>query len=57
VGARTLYLLPGGEWHFCRGDHPRTEITRLRSDTGFRPEYDVEPSVRDDIDWLRRHAR
>jgi UDP-glucose 4-epimerase len=31
------------------------DITRLRDDTGFVPEYDVERSVRDYVDWLRSH--
>ena len=33
------------------------DITRLREDTGFRPEYDVERAVADYVDWLRRHDR
>lgn len=33
------------------------DITRLRSDTGFEPEYDVERSVFDYVDWLRSHDR
>jgi nucleoside-diphosphate-sugar epimerase len=37
------------------GDH--LDITRLRADTGFRPEYDVERAVPDYVDWLRRHDR
>jgi UDP-glucose 4-epimerase len=39
-------------------DRPRDfylDITRLRDDTGFVPEYDVERSVRDYVDWLRSH--
>ncbi len=31
------------------------DITRLRADTGFQPEYDVERAVPDYVDWLRRH--
>jgi UDP-glucose 4-epimerase len=31
------------------------DTTRLRADTGFRPEYDVDRAVPDYIDWLRRH--
>ena len=31
------------------------DITRLRVDTGFRPEYDVERAVPDYVDWLRKH--
>ncbi|KAB2349115.1 NAD-dependent epimerase/dehydratase family protein [Actinomadura rudentiformis] len=33
------------------------DITRLRADTGFRPEYDVERAVPDYVDWLKRHDR
>jgi UDP-glucose 4-epimerase len=33
------------------------DITRLRQDTGFEPEYDVEASVRDYVEWLRHHDR
>jgi UDP-glucose 4-epimerase len=29
------------------------DITRLRDDTGYQPEYDTEQSVVDYIDWLR----
>ncbi|MFF0522981.1 NAD-dependent epimerase/dehydratase family protein [Actinomadura nitritigenes] len=39
-------------------DQPRPnylDITRLREDTGFRPEFDVENAVPDYVDWLRRH--
>jgi nucleoside-diphosphate-sugar epimerase len=31
------------------------DTTRLREDTGFRPEYDVERAVPDYVGWLRRH--
>jgi UDP-glucose 4-epimerase len=33
------------------------DTTRLRADTGFRPEYDVERGVPDYVDWLRGHDR
>jgi UDP-glucose 4-epimerase len=33
------------------------DTTRLQADTGFRPEYDVERSVPDYVDWLRGHDR
>jgi UDP-glucose 4-epimerase len=33
------------------------DTTRLREDTGFRPEYDVERALPDYVDWLRRHDR
>jgi UDP-glucose 4-epimerase len=31
------------------------DITRLREDTGFGATYDIERSVADYLDWLRRH--
>ncbi|HWL96887.1 MAG TPA: NAD(P)-dependent oxidoreductase [Nocardioidaceae bacterium] len=33
------------------------DTTRLREDTGFRTEYDVERAVPDYVDWLRGHDR
>jgi UDP-glucose 4-epimerase len=33
------------------------DTTRLRADTGFRPEYDVERAVPDYVGWLRGHDR
>jgi nucleoside-diphosphate-sugar epimerase len=33
------------------------DTTRLRADTGFQPEHDVERAVPDYVDWLRRHDR
>ena len=33
------------------------DLTRLRTDTGFLPEYDVERAVPDYVDWLRTHDR
>ena len=33
------------------------DTTRLRADTGFQPEYDVERAVPDYVDWLTRHDR
>ncbi|MGI5126771.1 NAD-dependent epimerase/dehydratase family protein [Pseudonocardia sp. CA-107938] len=37
------------------GNH--LDITRLREDTGFRPEFDVERTVADYAAWLRTHER
>jgi UDP-glucose 4-epimerase len=37
--------------------HNYLDITRLREDTGFRAEYDVERAVPDYVDWLRGHER
>jgi UDP-glucose 4-epimerase len=33
------------------------DICRLREDTGFRPDYDVEHAVSNYADWLRGHDR
>jgi len=33
------------------------DTTRLRQDTGFRPEYDVERAVPDYVGWLTSHPR
>lgn len=41
--------LPSGE----ASPHLVLDITRLREDTGYRPEYDTERAVADYLDWLR----
>ena len=33
------------------------DITRLRADTDFRPEYEAERAVPDYVDWLKDHDR
>ncbi len=33
------------------------DTSRLRADTGFRAEYDVERAVPDYVDWLKAHER
>lgn len=47
-------ILPKGRNPDRPGDN-HLDTTRLRDDTGFRPEYDVERAVPDYVDWLRRH--
>jgi UDP-glucose 4-epimerase len=47
--------LPDG--HSPERPHNYLDITRLREDTGFAPEYDVERAVADYADWLRTHDR
>ena len=37
--------------------HNYLDTTRLREDTAFQPEYDVERAVPDYVDWLRGHDR
>ena len=31
------------------------EITRIKEDVGYRPQYDIERGVKEYIDWLRKH--
>ncbi|WP_214408014.1 NAD-dependent epimerase/dehydratase family protein [Pseudonocardia lacus] len=55
--------VPGADITLPDGRNPdrpadnHLDITRLREDTGFRPEYDVERAVRDYVDWLGKHDR
>ena len=45
----TFTLPPGG------GDHPRwLDITRLRQDTGYEPDYDPPRAAADYVAWLRQ---
>jgi UDP-glucose 4-epimerase len=48
--------LPAGRNPDRPGDN-YLDIARLRADTGFRPEYDVERTVPDYVDWLRGHSK
>ena len=56
-------VVPGANITLPEGRNPDQppdnylDITRLRKDTGFRPEYDVERAVPDYVDWLRGHDR
>jgi UDP-glucose 4-epimerase len=55
--------VPGANIALPQGRHPDRppdnylDTTRLRADTGFQPEYDVERAVPDYVDWLRGHDR
>jgi len=55
--------VPGADITLPEGRNPDRppdnylDITRLQSDTRFRPEYDVERAVPDYVGWLRRHDR
>jgi UDP-glucose 4-epimerase len=55
--------VPGADVTLPAGRNPdrppdyHLDITRLREDTGFRPEYDVERAVPDYAGWLRGHDR
>jgi UDP-glucose 4-epimerase len=55
--------VPGANIRLPEGRNPDwspdnyLDITRLREDTGFQPEYDVERAVPDYVDWLRTHDR
>jgi UDP-glucose 4-epimerase len=56
-------VVPGANIALPEGRNPDRppdnylDTTRLRADTGFRPEYDVEHAVPDYVDWLRGHDR
>jgi UDP-glucose 4-epimerase len=56
-------VVPGANITLPEGRNPDRppdnylDTTRLRADTGFRPEYDVERAVSDYVDWLRAHDR
>jgi UDP-glucose 4-epimerase len=53
--------VPGANLTLPAGRNPERppdnylDTTRLRADTGFRPEYDVERAVADYVDWLKGH--
>ncbi len=55
--------VPGAKITLPEGRNPdqppgnHLDTTRLRADTGFVPEYDVERAVPDYVAWLRRHDR
>lgn len=61
VAAAINAAVPGANITLPRGRNPSRppdnylDITRLREDTGFQPEYDVERTVADYADWLRRN--
>jgi UDP-glucose 4-epimerase len=56
-------IVPGADITLPAGRNPDRppdnylDITRLRADTGFRPEYDVQRTVSDYAGWLREHDR
>jgi UDP-glucose 4-epimerase len=31
------------------------DITRIREEVGYRPEYDIGRAIEEYIDWLRKH--
>ena len=55
--------VPGANITLPEGRNPEEppdnylDTARLRTDTGFQPEYDVERSVADYAEWLRGHDR
>jgi UDP-glucose 4-epimerase len=55
--------VPGANLALPEGRHPDKptdtylDITRLRQDTGYEPEYEIERAVPDYVDWLRNHDR
>jgi UDP-glucose 4-epimerase len=56
-------VVPGANITLPEGRNPDRppdnylDTTRLRADTGFQPQYDVERAVSDYVGWLRRHDR
>jgi len=53
-------VVPGARFALPEGFDPRgpgrlleLDIARIRGDTGFAPEYDVDSAVADYVDWLR----
>jgi UDP-glucose 4-epimerase len=63
VAAAINALVPGANIRLAEGRDPGRppdnylDITRLQDDTGYQPDYDVERTVSDYADWLRRHDR
>jgi UDP-glucose 4-epimerase len=63
VAAAINAVVPGANIRLAQGRAPDRppdnylDITRLQDDTGYRPDYDVERTVSDYADWLRRHDR
>lgn len=43
--------LPPGKFPFP--PLPAIDTTRLRTDTGFTPQYDIQTAIQDYVDWLR----
>jgi hypothetical protein len=56
-------VVPGANIALPEGRNPERppdnylDTTRLRADTGFRPEYDVQRAVPDYVNWLKGHVR
>lgn len=53
-------VVPGVQIHLSEGRDPTRsgrdlcfDITRLREDTGYQPDYDIERAVADYVGWLR----
>ena len=63
VAAAINAAVPGADITLPEGRNPDRppdtylDTTRLRADTGFQAEYDVERAVADYVDWLRAHDR
>ena len=52
VPTATLDLLPGRGPLAVPGD-PYLDVTRVVTDTGYEPSYDLETAIADYVDWLR----
>ena len=63
VVAAINVAVPGADISLPEGRNPDRppdnylDTTRLQTETGFRPEYDVERAVPDYVDWLRGRER
>jgi UDP-glucose 4-epimerase len=54
-------VVPKAQINLLPGRNPQhksnayMDISRIKEDVGYRPQYDVERGVEEYIDWLRRH--
>jgi UDP-glucose 4-epimerase len=55
VPGMTITLRPG------RGPQARTnpvmDLSRMREDTGYEPQYDIDRAIQDYVDWLRKNPQ
>jgi UDP-glucose 4-epimerase len=55
VPGTTITLRPG------RGPQARTnpvmDLSRMREDTGYEPQYDIDRAIQDYVDWLRANPQ
>ena len=52
-------IVPGAKFELLAGSNPRMggvfnlDISRIREDTGYQPQYDLERAIADYVSWLR----